>query len=284
MAIDTQVFYATLAPGTYPANVPIPMTAIVGSGTVRSGFGPARLKRITRLATTIGGSAGDIPISFQNSSWDQPLFGVTPAAGVGVASSNSLLDEHASLTTDCNSAPLALNSVNTVTIVPQTAITILAGNATDVYVLVDIDYPNIGSVVDPDALTGFPQSNQKAISAVGTIIGSGPVVFQPQGSFDDLKDNRGYFIKDVSLISPISTINFPFAFVKIYNASSQRGLVRVIPIPQANYAIKYRIKYIDQMVKGPYNIDIAVPVTSTATLTAILNTDYVSNRNGAFAG
>lgn len=244
--IDSSLFIAALPAATYAAGDIVPLSIKEGPSVVRSGRGSAILKRI--LGGNIeyrSGNATQWRIHVKNSDWIDDAMVVNANLNSGVA-----LDQHSGGIRLGNNTPLTPNSSWDVF-----AECIVGGTATndiDLYALIDVDYPQVSSIIDPDALQGIPASIPHDLTgAVINAAGSAPSATWEVVNVDYLKAGYQYALQEITVISAQADVT---GFVAISNAAGMGGLQRIVPICSGLANIRQTIEYCSLLVKGPMDI------------------------------
>lgn len=270
MAIDVSVFGADLPAGTYTIGDQISLGVISGPAVVRSGRGTAILKRISSIMTsTISGSVTKWKIKVKNSDWIDPASSITVELGVATA-----LDYKSGAVQGGHNCPLTPNSSW------EVVAECLAGGTTTVAnsiaAVIEIDYPQVSAITEPDRLTGFPTSIEidetVTINAPGTITTS---TWQTI-NVDVFKAGYQYALEKVEMST--DTVGSVVGFIAISNAAGMGGLTRIIPIANYNGGIRPLIEYASTLVKGPMDIKYLLfnnSSTSATTDTVRLIFDFV---------
>lgn len=263
MAIDSSLFMVDIPAGTYTKGDTIPLTIKAGPSVVRSGRGAALLKRLTvGIIGDVSGSFSSWEIHVQNSDWIDDMVSLT--ANLSSATS---LDERAGCIQRGNDCPLIQNSSWTVFAKCASTVTTTVNNT--IFALIDIDYPSVSSIVDPDALTGIPTSivyEGQTVTLAG--LGSAATATWDEFNTDFFKAGFEYALQKVELIG----LSGGRGFIALANAAGMAGLQRIIPIASDIAAIKNKIEYATKLVKGPMDVKFmtfansATPSTSTPTV------------------
>lgn len=172
---------------------------------------------------------------------------------------------------DC---PLTPNSTWEIYAVCQGTVTTTVANS--IYALIDIDYPSVSSIVDPDTLPGIPASIDIPISsvpvkAVGNLAGSSAATY----NVDVFKAGFEYALEKMECVG--TTAGF-YGFVTIANAAGMGGLKRIMPFASNPINIRNKVEYASKLVKGPMDIGFNIFTTSATTDTINLILDFVKRR------
>lgn len=271
MAIDTSLFGVDIPAGTYAVGDVIQLGCIAGPEVVRSGRGAAFLKRVTSgIIGSASGAASYWKISVKNSDWVDPM--ISGTASVNGATS---LDERSGCIQRGNDCPLTPNSTWEVIATCVAAATTTVDNS--LFAAIDIDYPSVSSITDPDTLIGIPASityggKTITINALGTI---GSATWDSV-NVDIFKAGYEYALQKVEMIASAACQGF----VAISNAAGMGGLTRIIPISQNLAAIRNKIEYATKLQKGPMDIRYLIFANSGTgtTDTPELIFDFVKRR------
>lgn len=263
MAIDTSIYAVDISPGAVNRDDVFQLGCIDGPSVVRSGRGTAVLKRIT---TFKDGTGGTFEIYIKNSDWIDPA--VNLAAFIGDTTFDRRTSSYQS-GNNCNLTPNSSWEVWARCIEPGTA------TAQTLFCLIDVDYPSVSSIIDPDGLTGYPTSisyncGQITVKATGTGK-SNPAwdVF----NVDIFKAGYEYALQKMSVTTSFNTI----VFVAISNAAGMGGLQRIVPVVSRDGAIRSVIEYASKLQKGPMDVKIKAYGNAGATQTDILF-DFVKRK------
>lgn len=268
--LDVTLFGADIPAGSYAAGDTIELGVIDGPAVVRSGRGAAYLKRITS-GTLIGASGASSwwKVSVQNSDWIDPAESLTAPLDAATA-----LDKYSGCVQDGQNCPLTPNSTWRVVATCVNNLTTTIANS--VFCTIDIDYPQVASIVDPTQLVGFPTT---IIDEVTTDL-QAPTISAAKWtthSVDVLK--AGY---EYALVKPeIRTGNASVGFIKISNAAGMGGLSRIMPISTPVANLRNMIEYAGKLVKGPMDISYMMfsdTGTAVTGATASLLLDFVKRK------
>lgn len=268
MAIDSSLFMAQIPAGTYAAGDTIELGIKAGPANVRSGRGAAILKRLT--VGVVNGASGSVTywkVEAKNSDWIDPMASLTSPL-----ISTTTLDERSGAIQRGNDCPLTPNSSWSVV-----ATCVIGGTTTvanDIFALIDIDYPSVSSIVDPDRLVGIPSSvdyggNTITVNANGTSDTARWDVFNT----DFFKAGYDYALQKIELVNGGGN-----GFIALANAAGMQGLQRIIPISGILDAIRNKIEYATQLVKGPMDIKYMIFSSTASTATPNLIMDFVKKR------
>lgn len=269
MAIDTSLFLADIPAGTYAVGDKVPLTIKAGPSNVRSGRGAAILKRTTvGIIGTASGSLSYWKISVKNSDWVDPMKSATAPLSAATA-----LDERSGCIQRGNDCPLTPNSSWEVVAECVYANTTTVANT--IFALIDVDYPSVAAIVDPDALPGIPATidiSPGTITSHGLGAGAGATwdVF----NVDIFKAGFEY------ALAKVEAINTPTGFMAIANAAGMGGLCRIIPVATTVENIRNKVEYATKLVKGPMDVMFMGFANSATPGTATPNVlfDFVKRR------
>lgn len=270
--IDSSLFVGTIPAGTYAAGDVVPLAIKEGPAVVRSGRGSAILKRILGGQTAaVTGNTTLWRIHVKNSDWIDDAMIVNGPLNNGTA-----LDQHSGNVRIGNNSNLTPNSSWEVY-----AECVRGGSPTaalDLFALIDIDYPQVASIIDPDTLQGVPASiafdiASAPINAVGTIAAAGWVTT----NVDYLKAGYQYALQEMTMMA--DTTNDVTGFVAICNAAGMGGLERIVPVATGITNIRETIEYCSILVKGPMDVKTMFFTSSSITSANIaMIHDYVKRK------
>lgn len=244
--IDSSLFIVDLPAGSYTAGDVIEVPIKAGPSVVRSGRGAALLKRLTTgIISNTSGALSYWKVELQNSDWVDPMINITAPLV-----SPTVLDERCGCVQRGNNCILTPNSSWTVKATCLATITTTVDN--ELFALVDIDYPSVSSIVDPDACVGIPASIDYISPSGGVVIhdaGAAATANWSDFNVDFFKAGYAYALQKVEVINAASN-----GFLAIANAAGMAGLQRIIPISSDPAAIRNKIEYASQLVKGPMDI------------------------------
>lgn len=271
MAIDSSLFMAQIPAGTYTAGDTISLKIKAGPAVVRSGRGAAVLKRLT--VGIIGNTANAMSywkVKVKNSDWvDDMISATAPLFNV------TALDERCGCVQRGNNCELTPNSSWEVE--AEAIVTTTTTTPNDIFAIIDIDYPSVSSIVDPDALPGIPTTIPYMTPAAITInaAGTSDTVTWDIFNTDIFKAGYEYALQKIEIIG----INAA-GFIALTNAAGMAGLCRIIPASDMVEAIRNKIEYATKLVKGPMDIQFMMFANSgtgtTGTPTVLM--DYVKRR------
>lgn len=272
MAIDSSLFMVDLPAGTYSVGDVVELRNVAGPAVVRSGRGVANLKRLT--TGIIGSANGSITyweINLKNSDWIDPMTSLS-----GQLRSNTALDERSGSIQRGNDCPLTPNSSWTVTARCIGGSTTTIANT--IFALIDIDYPSVASIVDPDSLPGIPTSIDYTPAAAITenALGAGLSANWDTFNVDIFKAGYEYALQKIEMMSSPTLCGF----MALSNAAGMGGLQRILPTVGLLEAIKNKVEYATKLVKGPMDVKFMMfNNTGTAgTQTPLVIFDFVKRR------
>ncbi len=247
MAIDSTLFGADIPAGSYTAGDIIQLACVSGPEVVRSGRGAALMKRLTvGQIGSVSGSASYWKIHVKNSDWVDPMISASSAIN-----NNTSLDERSGCIQRGNDCPLTPNSSWEVFAECIVSVTTTVDNS--IFALIDIDYPAVSSITDPDKLVGIPTSIEyggKTISlnALGTIESSS----WDTVNVDIFKAGYEYALQKVEYTTGAAAAIQ--GFFALSNAAGMGGLTRIMPVTQSLNGIKNTVEYATKLVKGPMDL------------------------------
>lgn len=272
MAIDTTLFGADLPAGTYTKGQIIPLGVVSGPMNVRPGRGTPRLKRmIGGIITAASGSTSHWRIHIKNDGWiDESII------LAGYLTDSVALDQHSGCVKFGNNDALIQNSSWEVYAeCIDTSVTTTVANS--LFMLVDIDYDAVSSIINPDKIDGVPMSiNYDKLSTPVNAFGSITTSTWSIENVDYFKAGNEYALQEVTAFA---TAAAQAGFFAISGAASMGGLTRIIPISVANMTtIKQQIEYATKLVKGPMNIQTMLFGPSATTTDLFMIHEYVKRR------
>lgn len=268
--IDSSLFGYDLPAGSYAAGDIVQLGIIDGPAVVRSGRGAALLKRVTvGTLNNASGSTSQWRVYIKNSDWVDPMVSLTVPIREACA-----LDERNGGVQRGHDCSLTPNSTWEVYAVCQGTVTTTVANS--IYALIDIDYPSISSIVDPDLLPGIPASidiplASVPVKAVGGLVGSTTSYF----NVDVFKAGFEYALEKMECVG--TTAGF-YGFISISNAAGMGGLKRILPFASNPVNIRNKVEYASKLVKGPMDIGFNIYSTSSTTDNVNLILDFVKRR------
>lgn len=263
MAIDSSLFMVDVPAGTYAAGDTLTLTIKAGPSVVRSGRGAALLKRVTTgIIGNASGSISNWKVSIKNSDWIDDVKSLT--ASLYTATS---LDERAGCVQRGNDCQLTPNSSWTVEATCMIGVTTTIGNS--IYAIIDIDYPSVSSIVDPDNIPGIPTTIDytSSITVNGYAAGTSATASWDEVNVDIFKAGYEYALQKIEMMGSTGA-----GFIALANAAGMAGLCRIIPISPSADSIRNKIEYATKLVKGPMDIKFllfangATAITSTPNL------------------
>lgn len=265
MAIDSSMFAAGLAAGTYTAGDVIPLGNIRGPAIVRDGYGVANLKRIFSTFSN-SNSAANIPghIEIKNSNWMDSIANlVAPPDGLALAETSANIQKG-------HDATLTPNSSWSVNFVVDETTTTTA--AQDVIAVIDVDYPSVSAVQNPREAKGTPVTMVRHDSVTIQTYGNSGTANWTSYNVDIFKAGFVYLLTEMGGFSS----SIALTFISISGAAGQNGLERIIPCTTANTSrMRYFIDYSTPVVKGPMNINYLPFGSSSGSVTLVTEMDYV---------
>ena len=269
--IDSTLFGADIPAGTYTKGDIVQLGTIDGPSTVRSGRGTALLKRVTvGQILDLSGSVSIWKIFVKNSDWVDPTCSITaPLRDV------TMLDEKSGCIQRGHDCPLTPNS--TWEVWAECAAGVTTTGANSIFALIDIDYPSVSSIIDPDNLPGIPASINNVYAgmtakAAGSLVGSTTEYV----NVDIFKAGYEYALEKIECLGSTSVVGF----LSISNAAGMQGLKRIMPTGSMISSIRNKIEYASKLVKGPMDLGFNL-FNSSGTLTTSnidLTLDFVKRR------
>lgn len=270
MSVDSTLFAADLPAGTYTTGDIVPLGCISGPANVRSGRGTAVLKRIFGgVLTLASGSATWWRIHVKNSDWIDEAMCMTADLG-----NIAVLDQHSGGIRLGNNDNLTPNS--SWEVYAECVIGGTTTGANSIFALIDVDYPQVAAITDPDKLVGVPASiaydKSLPINAYGTMTTS---AFTTE-NVDYLKAGYQYALQEISIMSALG--GGLVGFIALSNAAGMGGLTRIVPVAGNPAAIRQTIEYATILVKGPMDVKTLLFNTSSSTTTVTMIHDFVKRK------
>ena len=273
MAIDSSLFVVDIPAGTYAVGDTLTLNIKAGPSVVRSGRGAALLKRVTTgLVGSASGSVSAWKISVKNSDWVDAMTSVTASLTAATA-----LDERTGCIQRGNDCPLTPNSSWEVT-----AECVYGGTTTvdnSLFALIDIDYPAVSSIIDPDALPGIPATVEYGVTSINyNALGTAAASNWEEVNVDFLKAGYEYALQKLEMYVGITTT--AVGFVALANAAGMAGLCRIMPICGVAANIRNKVEYASKLVKGPMDIKFLMFVNAGTGTSGSANVmlDFVKRR------
>ena len=263
MAIDSSLFAFDLPAGTYNAGDTFQMSCIDGPSLVRSGRGTAVLKQmmVGRLANV----NGTFRIHIKNSDWIDECTSLP-----SYINNTTAFDDHSGLIQFGCDNVLTQNSGWSVYLECLATVTTAADDS--FFALIDVDYPAVSAVTDPDNITGIPTSIEYDVSNIAVNqYGSLTTAAWNVQNVDYFKAGYVYCLQAVELVGS----GMVDGFLAFSSASGMGGLQRIVPLSINTAAIRQKIRYASKLVKGPMDVKIKVFNTTAGTGTAWMCHDYV---------
>lgn len=269
MAVDTSLYAATIPAGSYAKGDVVTLANIKGPAVVRDGYGTALLKRIICGSTSVYNTANVIGhVTVKNSNWvDEVSNLIMPPSAVALAenSSNMQVGHDAILTPNSGwEVTFTFDAANTTT------------TATDVFALIDIDYPKVAAVQNPREAKGDPATIMRTadtvdINAYGSLNASGWKTY----NVDILKAGWRYLLVELGAYIPGSAV----VFLSISGSATQNGLERIIPaLPNNTGNLRFLLDYSTPLVKGPMNLNYLAIGTAATGVSVTLEMDFVKRQ------
>lgn len=262
--IGTTVFGADVPAGTYAVGDRLQLIHVDGPATVLTGMGAPTLKSIQALMLGVNAPVWNIYV--QNDRWIDPVAAVT-----GVLSSATSCDEKSVSTINGHDCPLDQNSGWSVWAVCIAGATSTGGNS--ISAVIDIEYPNVSAVVNPEDMVGVPcsityEAQNVPVAATGSLIGSSWFT----QSVDYFKAGSKYLLDSVGLSSAVAN---NCGFIAFSNAAGMGGLTRIIPISNDISAIQRAIKYASVQQKGSFDIRLKLFGATATTTNVVMLHNYL---------
>lgn len=272
--IDSSLFAVKIPAGTYTAGDKIQLTCKDGPALVRSGRGTALLKRTMGFVmTSNSGAMSYWRVHIKNSDWIDDAVLVA-----GDLAAPAVLDQHSASIRIGNNTQLVPNSAWEVWAECMFGITTTADNS--LACIIDVDYPQVSSITDPDALVGIPASIEHKVTSV-TCNAPGDIDIAAWDVFnvDFLKAGYQYALQEVGIFSTTYG-GAQRGFVKISNAAGMGGLARIVPASGEPANIRQTIQYASLLVKGPMDISYMLFKQTGSTSTETMDTvfDFVKRK------
>lgn len=268
MAIDSSLFAGEIPAATYAVGDVIPLECIAGPATVRSGRGAAVLKGMT-TGVGVAASVAKFAIHIQNSDWIDDTVNIglpTPATQTSLSrKAGAYQTGH-----ECNLTPNSSWRI--------WAECIRAGTTTaavSAWALIDIDYPSVSGVVNPESIAGFPTSIEYDFGSLPYVAdGTLTAATWTTVNLDYFKAGFMYCLEKVEcLAAPVA-----FGFIAFSNAAGMGGLQRIIPITTNAADIRHEVNYSSPLVKGPMDVKMLMVAASATTADTVTIHDYVKKR------
>ena len=264
MAIDSTLFAVDLPAGTYTAGDVFPLSVVYDPASVRSGRGTAKLKRIFSGLLASGNLVFRIHV--KNSDWIDEAVNLT-----GFLDNTTCMDVHSGMCQFGNDADLTPNSAWQVYAECVEGATTTAANSA--FALIDIDYPQVSAITDPDKLQGTPTSIVFDMPAVSiNANGSMTTATWKTVNVDYLKAGYQYCLQEIS--ARVTSTNAQ-GFIALSNAAGMGGLSRVIPVNNTTSAIRATVEYASKLVKGPMDVGVFLFAATATTSNVVMVHDYV---------
>lgn len=266
--IDTMMFKAIVPAGTYVAGAEIPLVLVDGPSVVRDGYGEARLKSVFTIAD--GVSLAPSTVEVKNQNWvDSMINMVTTAGGNGIY---TVLSEDGPCFQKGGDMVLQPNSAFEVKFKVFNATTTTTD--TDIFCLIDIDYPQVAAIQNPAEESGAPVTILRRDAVTINAYGAAAVGWDTY-SVDDFKAGYRYLLAQVGCDAE-AVANTTVGFVKIHGAAGQNGLCQIIPVaPRFAGTTRAHLAYATPMVKGPMLISYQLFAATAGTDTATVEFDYI---------
>lgn len=272
MAIDSTLFAVDIPAGTYTKGDTITLGCVAGPEVVRSGRGAAILKRLTvGIVGSASGSTSYWKIAVKNSDWIDPMESLTANLDGPTA-----LDERSGCIQRGNDCQLTPNSSwEVVATCVYTGTTTVANT---IFALIDIDYPSVSSITDPDSLIGVPTTIDYETPSVITGHALGSVASATWNTYntDIFKAGYEYALQKIEVVADKPIIGF----ISLANAAGMGGLQRIMPIAAMSVNIRNKVEYATKLQKGPMDIKFLMFANSgtATTATPVILMDFVKRK------
>lgn len=265
MAVDTSMYAADIPAGTYSKGDVVNLSIVAGPANVRSGRGSAILKQIFIGTFTVQGGVY-WRIHIKNSDWVDEVASIAAAV-----SSPAALDDHSGLVQFGCDNNLTQNSGWVAYAECVSGGTTTGANS--VFALIDIDYPSVSSIIDPDALIGIPTSIDydlvnAPIHAYGSMVGATWSIF----NVDYFKAGYQYCLQAVEMLCVSVGIS---GFIALSSAAGMGGLQRIIPVDNDPSHIRAKIRYASKLSKGPMDVKFMGFSPTATSADVVMVHDYV---------
>lgn len=267
--IDSMLYRAILPAGTYAAGEIIDLALFDGPAVVRDGYGPAILKKIFTVSDNGAPAGGYVTVKNQN--WVDEMANILSSSSgnsaFGILSQDGpAIQKGGDLSLDPNSA-FIVQYVNPV------AVTTTADF--DIFCQIDIDYPQVAAIANPEQEKGTPMSIVRTDSL--SVAAFGTAATWTTYSVDQFKAGYRYLLAQVGANAHSGTsTNFNILFLKIHGTAQQNGLAQIIPIiPRLSGTNRFHLDYSVPMVKGPMLLSYLGFATAAATDAVTIEFDYI---------
>ena len=264
--IGSMLFVADMPAGTYAIGDKIPLVLKDGPAVVRPGLGVPVLQGITTGAV-LKRSTTQFPGLFhvKNDNWVDEIIN----APCALEDPTALSIDSTGYQGGCGCVLLE-NSGFTVYAEFNQAITTTVDNS--LFCLIDIDYPAVGAIANPEEEIGTPCSIDYHMSITSHSTGTATAALWDVQSFDMFKAGSRYLMTKIQPVVDSGTLH---GFVAFEGGASMNGLVRIIPTTTSSSAIGRTIKYATVEQKGPVNVKtLMFEVTGSSKVFDVV-TDYV---------
>lgn len=267
MAIDSSLYVCSIAANTvFAKGDTVKMTCIRGPTVVRDGYGKAILKKV--FVCEDGGSQPVGHCTIKNSNWiDEMANFAVPLSTSG----NFILADNSAAIQRGGDMQLMPNSSWDIEYHLDEAITVSVDY--DVYVLIDIDYPEVAAVENPNTQTGAPITMMDEYSVTTNVYGTAASAVWTEINVDVFKAGYRYLLAQIG--GKLTSSSSQLGFFSIRGAAGQAGLERLIPFPPSTVTSqRYNLEYSTPLVKGPMTMSFMI-MGSAGTDTLLLETDYI---------
>lgn len=258
MAVDSMLFQASFAAGTYAAGTKGNLALIRGPSVVRDGCGTPRLVKVITFTDTTG---LNLNVHVKNGQWNDELINAAPTMGAVV------LDDKSHAIQIGGSLELVKNSMFDVSYEIMEAAT--TTGAVDVFCQIDIDYDDYPAVANPRYESGFPMTIELSQTIPYTAVGA-PLVFTSV-NVDVFKAGYKYLLSDAFFDS--LGVACDAGFISITNAAGQGGLERLIPVNPSKSGLSFNLDKSVPLMKGPMTLNFAA--IAAANVPADVHLDFI---------
>lgn len=265
--IDSMLFRAIIPAGTYTAGQKVPLQLVDGPSVVRDGYGEAFLKSVFTIAD--GPAPASSTVEVRNQNWVDSMQNIVNSAnGNGIY---TVLSQDGPCFQKGGDMQLQPNSAFTLDYTMLNGATTTTD--TDIFCLIDIDYPQVAAVANPAAEKGAPVTILRRDAV--TINAFGAAAQWDTYSVDDFKAGYRYLLAQVGCNAE-TVANTNLGFVKLHGAAGQNGLCQIIPVaPRFAGTTRTHLDYATPMVKGPMLISYMLFAATAGTDTATVEFDYI---------
>jgi len=267
--IDTMLYRAILPAGNYTAGQVVDLALFDGPSVVRDGYGKAVLKKIFTVSDNGAPAGGYVTVKNQN--WIDTVANILSSSSGN--SGYGILSEDGPAIQSGGDLELQPNSSFIVQYVNPVAVTL--GADIDIFCQIDIDFPEVAAVANPQNEKGTPMSIVRTDAF--NVFAFGTAATWTTYSVDQFKAGYRYLLAQVGAnIHSGSSTNVNLMFVKLHGTAQQNGLAQIIPIiPRVSGTNRFHLDYSVPMVKGPMQISYIGFATAAAADAATVEFDYI---------